>query len=168
MLYTFGFMGLFTIGGLTGVFLGTSGTDIHLTETYFIVAHFPLRDGGRHADGVPGRHSLLVAEDDGAHVSEKISQLAAVVTFIGFNFTFFRNLSWARSACRGAMRPIRLSSVLKCFLYRGRIDSRRRYLLPILYLTWSLKYGEIAGSNPCRRTGLEWQTQSPPLTENSL
>jgi cytochrome c oxidase subunit 1 len=40
------------------------------------------------------------------------------------------------------------------------------YLLPILYLTWSLKYGEIAGSNPWHATGLEWQTQSPPLTEN--
>jgi cytochrome c oxidase subunit 1 len=40
------------------------------------------------------------------------------------------------------------------------------YLLPVLYLTWSLKYGEIAGDNPWQATGLEWQTQSPPLTEN--
>jgi cytochrome c oxidase subunit 1 len=40
------------------------------------------------------------------------------------------------------------------------------YLLPVLYLTWSLKYGKIAGNNPWQATGLEWQTQSPPLTEN--
>jgi cytochrome c oxidase subunit 1 len=40
------------------------------------------------------------------------------------------------------------------------------YLLPVLYLTWSLKYGAIAGNNPWQATGLEWQTQSPPLTEN--
>ena len=69
MLYTFGFMGLFTIGGLTGVFLGTSGTDIHLTETYFIVAHFHFVMVGGMLMAFPGRHSLLVAQDDGPHVS---------------------------------------------------------------------------------------------------
>jgi cytochrome c oxidase subunit 1 len=42
------------------------------------------------------------------------------------------------------------------------------YLLPMIYLTWSLKYGAIAGSNPWQATGLEWQTQSPPLTENFI
>ena len=40
------------------------------------------------------------------------------------------------------------------------------YLLPMIYLIWSLKYGEVAGNNPWQATGLEWQIQSPPLTEN--
>jgi len=40
------------------------------------------------------------------------------------------------------------------------------YMLPLLYLAWSLKYGAIAGNNPWQATGLEWQIQSPPLTEN--
>ena len=89
MLYAFGFMGLFTIGGMTGVFLGTSGTDIHLTETYFIVAHFHfVMVGGMLMAFLSGIH-FWWPKMTGRMYPEKISQLAAVVTFIGFNFTFF-------------------------------------------------------------------------------
>ena len=69
MLYAFGFMGLFTIGGLTGVFLGATGTDIHLTETYFIVAHFHFVMVGGMLMAFLVRHPLLVAQDDRPHVS---------------------------------------------------------------------------------------------------
>ena len=69
MLYAFGFMGLFTIGGMTGVFLGSSGTDIHLTETYFIVAHFHFVMVGGMLMAFLSGHPLLVAEDDRANVS---------------------------------------------------------------------------------------------------
>ena len=69
MLYAFGFIGLFTIGGLTGVFLGSLGMDIHLTETYFIVAHFHFVMVGGMLMAYPRRCPLLVAEDDRPHVS---------------------------------------------------------------------------------------------------
>ena len=89
MLYAFGFMGLFTIGGLTGVFLGATGTDIHLTETYFIVAHFHfVMVGGMLMAFLAGIH-FWWPKMTGRMYPEKISQLAALVTFIGFNFTFF-------------------------------------------------------------------------------
>ncbi len=68
MLFAFGFFGLFLIGGLTGLFLGTLGTDVHLTDTYFIVAHFHYIMVGGHDHGVHGRAALLVAQDHGAHV----------------------------------------------------------------------------------------------------
>ena len=111
MLYAFGFMGLFTIGGLTGVFLGVSGTDIHLTETYFIVAHFHFRDGGRHADGVSGRYSLLVAEDDGPHVpGEDIAAGRGDNVSLDSTSHSFRSSSWECWACRAGTQPILQSS----------------------------------------------------------
>ena len=110
MLYAFGFMGLFTIGGMSGVFLGSAGTDIHLTETYFIVAHFHfVMVGGMLMAFLSGIH-FWWSKMTGRMYSEIMSQLAAVVTFIGFNLTFFRSLFWECSGCLDAMPPILRSS----------------------------------------------------------
>jgi hypothetical protein len=167
MLYAFGFMGLFTIGGMTGVFLGTSGTDIHLTETYFIVAHFHfVMVGGMLMAFLAGIH-FWWPKMTGRMYPEKISQLAAVVTFIGFNLTFFPQfiLGTLGMPRRYASYPPEFQ-VLNVFSTAGATILGVGYLLPVLYLVWSLKYGAIAGNNPWQATGLEWQTQSPPLTEN--
>ncbi len=167
MLYTFGFMGLFTIGGLTGVFLGSSGTDIHLTETYFIVAHFHfVMVGGMLMAFLAGVHYWW-PKMTGRMYPEKISQLAAIVTFIGFNFTFFPQfiLGTLGMPRRYGSYPPEFQT-LNVFSTAGASILGVGYLLPLLYLTWSLRYGEIAGDNPWQATGLEWQTQSPPLTEN--
>ncbi len=167
MLYAFGFMGLFTIGGLTGVFLGTAGTDIHLTETYFIVAHFHfVMVGGMLMAFLSGIH-FWWPKITGRMYPEKISQLAAVVTFIGFNFTFFPQflLGMLGMPRRYAAYPAEFQ-VLNVFSTAGASILGVGYLLPMIYLVWSLKYGQIAGNNPWQATGLEWQIQSPPLTEN--
>src|SRR5580658_157122 len=167
MLYAFGFIGLFTIGGLTGVFLGATGTDIHFTETYFIVAHFHfVMVGGMLMAFLSGIH-FWWPKMTGRMYPEKISQLAALITFIGFNFTFFPQfiLGMLGMPRRYAAYPPEFQ-VLNVFSTAGASILGVGYLLPILYLTWSLKYGEIAGDNPWQATGLEWQTQSPPLTEN--
>jgi cytochrome c oxidase subunit 1 len=167
MLYAFGFMGLFTIGGLTGVFLGSAGTDIHLTETYFIVAHFHfVMVGGMLMAFLSGVH-FWWPKMTGRMYPEKISQLAAVVTFIGFNFTFFPQflVGMLGMPRRYAAYPQEFQ-VLNVFSTAGASILGVGYLLPIIYLIWSLKYGEIAGNNPWQATGLEWQIQSPPLTEN--
>jgi cytochrome c oxidase subunit I len=167
MLYAFGFMGLFTIGGLTGVFLGSLGMDIHLTETYFIVAHFHfVMVGGMLMAFLAGIH-FWWPKITGRMYPEKISQLAAVVTFIGFNLTFFPQFILGELGMprRYASYPEEFQ-ILNVFSTAGATILGVGYMLPILYLTWSLKYGEIAGSNPWQATGLEWQIQSPPLTEN--
>ena len=167
MLYAFGFMGLFTIGGLTGVFLGATGTDIHLTETYFIVAHFHfVMVGGMLMAFLSGIH-FWWPKITGRMYPEKISQLAALVTFIGFNFTFFPQfiLGTLGMPRRYAAYPPEFQ-ILNVFSTAGATILGVGYVLPLLYLTWSLKYGEVAGENPWQATGLEWQIQSPPLTEN--
>jgi cytochrome c oxidase subunit I len=167
MLYAFGFMGLFTIGGLTGVFLGTMGMDIHLTETYFIVAHFHfVMVGGMLMAFLAGVH-FWWPKMTGRMYPEGLSKLAAVTTFIGFNLTFFPQfiLGYLGMPRRYAAYPPEFQ-VLNVLSTAGATVLGVGYLLPMLYLVWSLKYGKIAGSNPWQATGLEWQIQSPPLTTN--
>ncbi|HZC42585.1 MAG TPA: cbb3-type cytochrome c oxidase subunit I [Acidobacteriaceae bacterium] len=167
MLYAFGFIGLFTIGGLTGVFLATLGMDIHLTETYFIVAHFHfVMVGGMLMAYLAGVH-FWWPKMTGRMYPEGISKTAAVITFIGFIVTFFPQfiLGYLGMPRRYAAYPADFQ-VLNVFSTAGASILGIGYLLPMLYLPWSLKYGKIAGNNPWQATGLEWQIQSPPLTEN--
>ena len=89
MLYAFSFIGLFTIGGLTGVFLASLGMDIHLTETYFIVAHFHyVMVGGMVSAVMAGIH-FWWPKITGRMYPESLGRLAASTLFIGFNLTFF-------------------------------------------------------------------------------
>jgi len=167
MLYAFGFMGLFTIGGLTGVFLGSLGMDIQLTETYFIVAHFHfVMVGGMLMAFLSGVH-FWWPKMTGRMYPEAISKMAAVVTFIGFNLTFLPQfiLGYLGMPRRYHAYPPEYQ-VLNVLSTAGATVLGIGYLLPIIYLAWSLKYGAVAGDNPWQATGLEWQIQSPPLTEN--
>ena len=167
MLYAFGFMGLFTIGGLTGVFLGSLGMDIHLTETYFIVAHFHfVMVGGMLMAFLAGVH-FWWPKMTGRMYPETLSKLAAVVTFIGFNLTFLPQfiLGYLGMPRRYHAYPPEFQ-ILNVLSTAGATVLGIGYLLPIIYLAWSLKYGPVAGDNPWQATGLEWQIQSPPLTEN--
>ncbi len=167
MLYSFGFIGLFTIGGLTGVFLGSLGLDVHLTETYFIVAHFHfVMVGGMLMAYLAGIH-FWWPKITGRMYPEQVSKLAAVTTFIGFILTFFPQflLGYLGMPRRYHAYPPEFQ-VLNVLSTAGATVLGVGYLLPMIYLTWSIKYGAIAGSNPWQATGLEWQIQSPPLKEN--
>lgn len=169
MLYAFGFIGLFTIGGLTGIFLATLGMDIHLTETYFVVAHFHfVMVGGMLMGYMAGVH-FWWPKITGRMYPEAMSQLAAVVTFIGFVVTFSPQfvLGYLGMPRRYAAYPADFQ-VLNVFSTAGATVLGIGYLLPMLYLPWSLIYGKVAGDNPWQATGLEWQIQSPPLTENFI
>lgn len=167
MLYALGFLGLFTIGGLTGVFLATLGLDIHLTETYFIVAHFHyVMVGGMVSAIMAGMH-FWWPKITGRMYPETLGRLAAVILFIGFNLTFFPQfiLGTLGMPRRYWSYPPEFQ-VLNVLSSAGATILAIGYLLPFLYLTWSLKYGEIAGANPWQAAGLEWTVQSPPPKEN--
>ena len=169
MLYSFGFIGLFTIGGLTGVFLGSLGMDVHLTETYFIVAHFHfVMVGGMLMAYLAGIH-FWWPKITGRMYPEQVSKLAAVVTFIGFILTFFPQflLGYLGMPRRYHAYPPEFQ-VLNVLSTAGATILGVGYLMPMIYLAWSIKYGAIAGSNPWQATGLEWQIQSPPLKENFI
>jgi len=169
MVYAFGFIGLFTIGGLTGVFLGSLGMDVHLTETYFIVAHFHfVMVGGMLMAFLAGIH-FWWPKITGRMYPEGVSRLAAITTFIGFILTFFPQfiVGYLGMPRRYHAYPQEFQ-MLNVLSTAGATILGVGYMMPLLYLGWSLRYGKIAGNNPWQATGLEWQIQSPPLTENFL
>src|SRR5580698_4870357 len=88
MLYAISFLLLFAIGGLTGIFLGTLSVDVHLTDTYFVVAHFHyVMMGGTVIAFVGGIHYWW-PKITGRMYSEKWGRIACSLVFIGFNMTF--------------------------------------------------------------------------------
>ncbi len=169
MLYSLGFIGLFAAGGMTGIFLAALGMDIHLTETYFIVAHFHyVMVGGMVSAYMAGLH-FWWPKITGRLYPESMGKLAAAILFIGFNLTFFPQfiLGYLGMPRRYHSYPPEFQ-VLNVLSTAGASVLALGYLLPAVYLLWSLKYGEVAGANPWRAAGLEWKVQSPPLTENFI
>jgi len=167
MLYAFGFIGLFTIGGLTGLFLASMANDIHLTDTYFVVAHFHyVMVGGMVLAYLAGLH-FWWPKITGRMYPEWLGRFAAFCVFIGFNLTFFPqfllgNLGMPR---RYHAYPPEFQ-VLNVLSTAGATVLAVGFALPLFYLLWSLKWGKLAGNNPYNATGLEWQTTSPPTTFN--
>ncbi len=169
MLYALGFIGLFTMGGMTGIFLASLGMDIHLTETYFIVAHFHyVMVGGMVSAVMAGLH-FWWPKMTGRMYPEPLGRLAATILFIGFNLTFFPQfvLGYLGMPRRYHAYPPEFQ-VLNVLSTAGASILAIGYLLPALYLLWSLRYGKIAGANPWQAAGLEWTVQSPPLAENFI
>ncbi len=167
MLYSLGFIGLFTIGGLTGLFLACLGMDVHLTDTYFVIAHFHyVMVGGAIMGYLAGVH-FWWPKMFGRMYPEGWSKLSAVIIFVGFNLTFFPQfiLGYMGMPRRYAAYPAEFQ-VLNVLSSAGASILGLGYLIPFVYLIWSLKYGKPAGPNPWGATGLEWQTASPPPTEN--
>jgi cytochrome c oxidase subunit 1 len=167
MLYTFGFIGLFTIGGLTGLFLATLAVDVHVHDTYFVVAHFHYIMVGGAIMGYLGGLHYWWPKITGRLYPETWGQLAALIIFVGFNLTFFPQflLGYLGMPRRYAVYPPEFQ-VLHVMSSAGASILGVGYLIPLVYLIWSLRYGSVASANPWEAKGLEWQTPSPPPTNN--
>ncbi len=167
MLYAYGFLGLFSIGGLTGLFLATLGTDVHLHDTYFVVAHFHYIMVGGAIMGYMGGLHFWWPKMFGVMYSEFFSRISAILIFVGFNLTFFPQFILGYL---GMPRRYHAYSdefqVLNVMSSAGASVLGFGYLLPAFYFLYSLRKGAVAGPNPWGASGLEWQMASPPPTEN--
>jgi cytochrome c oxidase subunit 1 len=167
MLYALGFVGLFTLGGMTGIYLATLAVDVHLTDTYFVVAHFHyIMVGGTVMAYLGGIHYWW-PKITGRRYNEAWGRVAALIIFFGFNLTFFPQylLGYLGMPRRYHEYPPDLQ-VLNVLSSGGASILAVGYLLPLVYLGWSLFKGPPAGPNPWNARGLEWTTDSPPPKEN--
>jgi cytochrome c oxidase subunit I len=167
MLYALGFVLLFTIGGLTGLMVATLALDVHLQDTYFVIAHFHyIMVGGTVSAFFGGLHYWW-PKITGRLYPEMWARMAALLTFVGFNLTFFPQfiLGYLGMPRRYYTYPPEWQS-WNVLSSAGASILAAAYLLPLGYLGWSLLRGERAGPNPWRATGLEWQTASPPPEHN--
>ena len=167
MLYALGFVGLFTMGGLTGLFVAALAVDVHVHDTYFVIAHFHYIMVGGAVMGYLGGIHFWWPKMTGRMYPESWARLSAVLIFAGFNLTFFPQyiLGYLGMPRRYHVYPAEFQ-VLNVMSSAGASILGLGYLFPLTYLLWSLYYGKPASANPWRATGLEWQTASPPPTEN--
>ena len=167
MIYALGFVGLFVFGGSTGAILASLGLNVHLHDTYFVVAHFHYIMVGGVAIAYLGGLHFWWPKITGRLYPEFWGKISAMLIFVGFNLTFLPQfiLGYLGMPRRAYHYPPEFQ-VLHVFSTAGASILGVSYLLPLIYLVLSVWRGSPSGSNPWGAAGLEWKTPSPPPPEN--
>ncbi len=167
MIYALAFLFLFTIGGLTGIFLGALAVDVHLHDTYFVVAHFHyVMMGGTVMAFLGGIHYWW-PKIWGRMYSEKWGIVSAILVFIGFNVTFFSQfILGSQGMPRRYYSYLDQYQPLHAFSSVGSWILGLGFIVMAVYLIHSLFKGRPAGNNPWGALTHEWETTSPPPKEN--
>jgi cytochrome c oxidase subunit 1 len=167
MLYAMGWIGLFVIGGVTGLMLASTALDGQVHDTYFVVAHFHYIMVGATVVAFLGGIHFWWPKITGRTYSEPWGRVSALLMFIGFNMTFLPQyvLGYMGMPRRYHVYPPSYQ-VLNVLSSAGATILALAYIFPMIYLIWSLWYGDKAGNNPWGAKGLEWLTTSPPPKHN--
>jgi len=169
MIYALGFIGLFVLGGLTGLYLAGLATDVHLTGTYFVVAHFHyVMVGGSILAFMAGIH-FWWPKMFGRMYNENLAKYNAIVVFIGFNLTFLPQFILGYLGMPRRYHYYYFAPEFQFYHILSTAGSTVLgfgFIVPVFYLLHSLKYGAIAGPNPWGAKGLEWEIASPPPVHN--
>jgi len=167
MLYAIGFLFLFFIGGVTGIMLACVGFDVHVHDTYFVVAHFHYVMVGGTLMALMGAIFYWFPKMYGKMHNEVAAQISWLFIFLGFNVTFFPQFILGQLGM-----PRRYFDYLPEFQSLNRISTMGSWLIGTGFLIGlatvihGLMFGKPAGNNPWGSRSLEWTTTSPPPTEN--
>jgi cytochrome c oxidase subunit 1 len=167
LLYFFGFLFLFTFGGMTGIAVATQSLDVHWHDTYFIVAHFHfIMVGGTLTAFLAAAHYWF-PKMFGRLYSERVGLLTATAVFIGFNLTFVPQFLLGNMGM-----PRRYYSYPERFQWLNVLSTGGAFLLgaalliALLNLLIALKWGPRASANPWHSRSFEWLADSPPIKHN--